>query len=152
MARKSLLDDKKFDNQCPWNDHGYQCQATGWLADTTNGRGPWYCRTHYAQLHGREAWTAPVVDNSPEALDARVNKIVPKLPNESDHDWAMRCRKWVLAEMRRMVGTPKRSPMAHWRNVLETAPKDSIGYKYAKEVLGSRYKQREPGEDQEEAA
>lgn len=100
MARKTLLADKEFDRQCPWNDHGYQCQENGWLADSLNGKGPWYCRKHYAQLHGRESFTAPIDDMSQAAVDERVNKIVPRWPGETEHAWSMRCKDWCLAKLK----------------------------------------------------
>lgn len=36
-------------------------------------------------------------------VDKRVNKLVPRLPGESDHDWSMRCKDWVLARIKRGV-------------------------------------------------
>lgn len=52
-----------------------------------------------------------------------------------------------LARMREMLKKPKFSPREHWERVLATAPKNSIGYRYASEALNGRRTHREPGED-----
>lgn len=39
-------------------------------------------------------------DNSQAAVDERVNRLVPREPGESEHDWSMRCRDWVLEKIR----------------------------------------------------
>lgn len=61
-----------------------------------------------------------------------------------------------LEEMRKMLKQPARSPMEHWRHVLATQPKESVGYEWAKEILEKRRPgsvvevERVPGEDVEE--
>ena len=55
-----------------------------------------------------------------------------------------------LEKMRAMLAKPKRSPREHWQHILATKPKDSIGYRYASEVLKQREVEREPGQDDEE--
>jgi hypothetical protein len=115
VKRQTLLAEPKFEKQCAWNEVGYRCQADGHLAQTVHGAGPWYCRAHFAALNNWPAWKAPVSEESQAAIDARVNKLVPRLQGESEHAWSMRCRAWAL---------------------------DKVG----------RMKNREPGEDEAEAA
>lgn len=57
--------------------------------------------------------------------------------------------KRAMREIRQIMKRPKRSPIAHWEDVLKTAKPGSIGYQYAKEALMTlRHKRRrEPGED-----
>ena len=59
--------------------------------------------------------------------------------------------KW-LAKIRATFGGEKRAPMDHWRHVLNTAPRGSIGHEYASEILNARTPEREPGQDDEERA
>ena len=86
---------------CAWNDHGMPCHEPGHLSQGTLGLGPWYCRSHFARLMGWPAWAAAAIEDSQEEVDARVNKIVPRKPGESEHDWSMRCRTWVMERIRR---------------------------------------------------
>lgn len=58
-----------------------------------------------------------------------------------------------LEQMRQILKRPAFSPQQHWERVLATAPKGSIGHRYAEEVLKRRKKfEREPGQDDEEKA
>lgn len=62
-----------------------------------------------------------------------------------------------LKQMRVILNRPTFSPEEHWKRVLATAPKGSIGHQYAKEVLEKRAQrradfEREPGQDDEEKA
>jgi hypothetical protein len=86
---------------CPWNDHGDVCGRPGHLSDSVVGGGPWYCREHFARLKGWSSWEAAVTDESMAAVDARVNKLVPRLEGESEHDWSMRCRDWTIATLKK---------------------------------------------------
>jgi hypothetical protein len=36
-------------------------------------------------------------------IDKRVNRIVPRLAGESEHDWSMRCRDYVLRSTKNLV-------------------------------------------------
>ena len=101
--KKTILGEEYSGRQCSWRDNGYQCQNEGHLAQTVHGGGPWYCRAHFATLTGRENWKAPNLDMSQKAIDERVNKIVPRLEGESEHDWSMRCRTWVLARIGKLA-------------------------------------------------
>jgi hypothetical protein len=154
-ARKSAPERKTVDRQCIWKTNGYQCQNDGHLSDTTHGAGPWYCRSHYAQLKGWDAWQAAVTDESQAAVDERVNEIVPREPGESEHDWSMRCKAWALARIAK-IGARRRSGLDHWRKVLAISAPDSIGHRYAVEALAlldrKAGKVREPGSDDEELA
>ena len=67
---------------------------------------PW--RTKALEHHG-----LPITDDSQAEVDARVNKIVPRLPGESDHAWSMRCKDWALARLKTM-GTPQTQPEPGW--------------------------------------
>lgn len=58
----------------------------------------------------------------------------------------------AMAEIRKIMSKPKPSPVKHWQNVLATAKPGSIGHQYATEALKAlKYRQREPGEDEEAA-
>lgn len=37
---------------CVWNDHGRLCGQPASMSDSTHGGTEWYCRDHYADLHG----------------------------------------------------------------------------------------------------
>lgn len=105
------LKDEVFDKQCIWKTDGYQCQDYGNLSTGTHGTGPWYCRTHFAKLMKWPTWEASVLDESQEAVDERVNKLVPRLEGESEHDWSMRCRDWTLDRLKRgRILKPLREP------------------------------------------
>jgi hypothetical protein len=87
---------------CVFNDHGLTCGYPGFLSNTTNGDGPWYCKAHFARIMGWPALEASVLkDDSQEAVNERVNKLVPRSPGESVHDWAMRCRQWTMDHLKR---------------------------------------------------
>jgi hypothetical protein len=61
--------------------------------------------------------------------------------------------KRFMAEVRKFLAKPSVSARDHWKRVLETQPKDSIGYRYAVEALKAKgviVPQREPGQDDEE--
>src|SRR3990167_9752469 len=47
---------------CAWNDHGMSCHLPGHLSQTVHGTGPWYCRSHFAQIMGWPALTATVTE------------------------------------------------------------------------------------------
>lgn len=59
-----------------------------------------------------------------------------------------------IAKMREILKRPKWTPMQHWQHVLETYAQDSIGHRYATEVLKKRglLNVREPGSDDEPQA
>jgi hypothetical protein len=99
-VKNTVLEDKTYEKQCVWKTDGYQCQSMGHLSTTISG-GPWYCRSHFARLMGWPSWEAAVVDDSQEAIDERVNKIVPRHTGESEHAWSMRCRQWTLDRLKR---------------------------------------------------
>lgn len=42
--------DTWIDKQCAFNDHGHRCDSIGWMASTTHGSGPWYCRKHFDMM------------------------------------------------------------------------------------------------------
>ena len=92
---------------CAWNNHGDPCHAIGHLSTSTNGSGPWYCRSHFARLMGWPSWQAAVTEDSQAEVDERVNKLVPRLQNESEHDWSMRCRNWTLERLKGRVLQPE---------------------------------------------
>lgn len=98
--KKSLLEDPKFDKQCAWNDHGYRCQVDGWLSESVQGGGPWYCRAHFADLKRQPRYTVPVDDQSQLAINTRAARFVPMLDDESMHDWSLRCKAWVLSRIK----------------------------------------------------
>jgi hypothetical protein len=61
--------------------------------------------------------------------------------------------KRFMGEVRKFLAKPGLSPRQHWQRVLETKPKDSIGYRYAMEALKAKVGfpvEREPGQDDEE--
>jgi hypothetical protein len=92
---------EQVSKQCAFNDHGLRCEKTGSIANTTNGEGPWYCRDHFATVMGWGALKAVTLpDESQEAVDRRVNAMVPKRDGESMHDWSMRCRDFSVSRIR----------------------------------------------------
>lgn len=102
---------------CAFNDHGEPCHQPGHLSQTTHGGGPWYCRNHFAQINGWPAWQAAAIDDSQEAVDERVNKLVPRLTGESEHAWSMRCRAYVLDFVRTQT---TKKPDKRWaRKILD---------------------------------
>lgn len=110
VKKTTLLHEPKFDKQCTWRDRGEQCQSYGSLSTGIVG-GPWYCRLHFAAVMGWPAWEAPAVDESLFAIDERVNRIVPRIPGESEHEWSMRCKDWVVRRLKKpMFHEPMREP------------------------------------------
>lgn len=107
--KKTLLDEPKYDKQCPWNDHGYRCQENGWISESVNGGGPWYCRAHFADLKKQPRFKVPVDDQSQLAIDTRAARFVPMLDDETEHEWSMRCKGWVLSR----IGKPKAVVVEH---------------------------------------
>ena len=51
-----------IDKQCSWNDHGHRCESQGWMSQSTNGSGPWFCGRHFDELRT----SGPLVAVSPE--------------------------------------------------------------------------------------
>jgi hypothetical protein len=97
-------DTKNVRLKCAFNDHGMLCDRMGTLSPSTKGDGPWYCRKHaHMVLHdGEDHAEPPNPEREPmSVVDERVNKIVPRLQGESEHDWSMRCREFVLAYVKR---------------------------------------------------
>lgn len=128
--------------QCSWNDHGSRCERDGYISDTTFGLGPWYCRDHYADLKGwpritgekplsmeveemtrelKEPYRSRAIERqrvsrtaeSMVEVDKRVNKLVPRLPGESEHDWSMRCRLWTLDQVSKLSKRFQQEPGAN---------------------------------------
>ncbi len=63
--------------------------------------------------------------------------------------------KQFLIQIRKLIAGPELTPRAHWERVLANAKRGSIGYEYASQALikmGAITREREPGEDDEEAA
>lgn len=100
------LESDKYNKQCVFNDHGYRCQNDGHLSSTTYGEGPWYCRQHFCKVMGWPDYTVPQEQMAQADVDARGNKRLPRNPNESEHDWSMRCRDatiLILSQLKAMV-------------------------------------------------
>ena len=59
-----------------------------------------------------------------------------------------------IEKMREILKRPKWTPAQHWQHVYETQPEDSIGRRYAEEVLRAKglLHEREVGEDDEPKA
>ncbi len=108
---KNPFKPERIDKQCIWKTDGYQCQNDGHLSNSTLGAGPWYCRVHFAKLMSWASWEASVVDESMIADDNRVSKLDSREAGESDHEWSMRCKTWVLAKVKRgLLRGPERQP------------------------------------------
>jgi hypothetical protein len=60
--------------------------------------------------------------------------------------------KRFMNQIRKFVAMPRIAPRDHWKRVLEKFPKDSIGHRYASEVLRVKAVEREAGQDDEEKA
>jgi len=132
--------------QCAFNDHGYRCQNDGHLSSTVYGEGPWYCRDHFARIMGWSAYRALLVDESQAAVDERINRIVPRRTDETDHDWSMRCRNYALDRIRQ-----KTVPSKDWaRRIIAKHGNGEFVYPYALELAReATAESREPGSDDE---
>lgn len=84
------------DKQCSFIDSAGRCPAYGHMAFSTNGEGPWYCRHHFSILTHAPQYEVKFPQDSMEEVDKRVNRLVQRMPNESTHDWSMRCREWTI--------------------------------------------------------
>ena len=103
VAKKKPLFEDEFKNQCMGRDNGIQCP----LESNRLHRGKRYCEAHLGVALDKERDEEEVRQ---AAVDERVNAIVPRRSGESDHDWSMRCRQWVLAELRK----PRLRPNKDW--------------------------------------
>lgn len=153
MAKSALLDDSLSYRQCGWKDHvGMRCQEDGSMSLDTTGKGPWYCSVHFSSLMG---WPSPGKQKPPETqadIDARVSKIVPRKPGESEHDWSMRCKAYVLDRLGKISKRQTGRRLDWAENIIarEKAGMDvpSIAFQAAREALNEKgTEQREPGED-----
>ena len=81
-------------------------------------------------------------------IDKRVNRIVPRKPNETEHAWSLRCRDYVLDYVRNKPQKPPNKDWAHRiverHNRGESVPHQSL--KMAQDVTG-HVAMREPGEE-----
>lgn len=139
--------------RCCWNDRGEICSRPASLSTGTLGAGPWYCRDHYADLNHWPRWKVPSDLESMSEIDKRVNKVVPRLQGESEHDWSMRCKAYTLAAVREMVDKPHNKDWAH-RILARQAkgePMQMASIDLANDALKNQ-SMREPGEDEIETA
>lgn len=145
---------------CSWNDHGMTCPDYGIMSTETHGKGPWYCRKHFAALMRWPAWMATQPADSMKEVDARVNTLVPRREGESEHDWSMRCKDWTLAKLR---GGPRHKPGREWAGKIlareaagELLPIASL--EMAREALSGRPEmptkatERHPGDDEDQTS
>lgn len=102
--------------QCAFLDTGYRCQSDGHLSTDTHGAGPWYCRPHFSRIMGWPALEAGSIRDETQAdVDARVNKIIPILTGESEHDWSTRCKARTLATLKHLgMPSPESHPEPGW--------------------------------------
>ena len=128
------------EKRCCFQDHGMSCGRYGTISLSTKGWGQWYCRDHaWAAIgdHGHKP-QHPKRDETQEEIDARVNKLVPRVAGESEHDWSMRCREWAKARMRLSVpGNNWAKKILERRDLGEVLPPMSI--QLAEEVLRDRH-------------
>lgn len=59
-------------------------------------------------------------------------------------------RQFCRDGFKRLMAGQRKSPMDHWRNVLKTPGLPRATYDAAREVLGLRFVDRQPGQDDEE--
>lgn len=139
------IEDKEKTKQCIWKTDGYQCQNEGHLSTGTLGEGPWYCRAHFARLMKWPAYSAPAEDLSQEAVDRRVGKIVPRLAGETEHEWSMRCRDYVMAYVRQQT---QKIPSRDWAyRLLDSAERGEAVSPHALKSAQEVASPRQPGED-----
>jgi hypothetical protein len=96
------------EKRCCFQDHGMPCGRYGTISLSTKGWGQWYCRDHAWATLGDSGHMPqhPKRDETQEDIDARVNKLVPRIAGESEHDWSMRCKAWAVARiMQKVPGT-----------------------------------------------
>lgn len=62
----NVLENRK-EHYCEFNDYGQSCPQVGFLSQSTNGAGPWYCRTHFARIMGWPVVEAGIVPNRPRS-------------------------------------------------------------------------------------
>lgn len=56
-----------------------------------------------------------------------------------------------MAEIRRIMASPKPDPRTHYQRILQTQGLPDIAYRYAQQVVGKRHQvERVPGQDDEE--
>lgn len=72
---------------CAWNDQGTRCELRGILALSTNGSGPWYCRSHFDRVQHR----APVVTG---------NEIPKRTESIAVREWHAKMAKHHEAQQR----------------------------------------------------
>ena len=145
---------KNVRTKCHFNEFGRLCERPGTISPSTHGGGPWYCRKHaHVAFHDGEDHPEPPPDReSMEEVDKRVHAIVPRLPGESEHDWSMRCRAYVMKMVKQlaakmMSNTPNRD-WAH-RILARQASGENMTFQsieMANEALRNRHT-RQPGED-----
>lgn len=63
----NMLENRK-EHYCEFNDHGLACAQVGFLSQSTNGSGPWYCRTHFARIMGWPAVEARTAPQRPRSI------------------------------------------------------------------------------------
>lgn len=148
MAKpKKIIENFEFYKQCIWKTNGYQCQGIGHLSTGTLGTGPWYCREHFAMLMKWPAYRANIVDDSQDAVDKRVNKLVPREAGESEHDWSMRCKDYVMNFVRTQT---TKIPNKDWaRKILDREASGEPVALHALLAAREVVQPREPGEDDE---
>jgi hypothetical protein len=99
----------------------------------------------WPKTHGKFPTPAEVWKACNEMLiDAREEKA--RLERLAEPKWERSPRGVeFLAKMKRIINSPKRSPMEHWQHVMAT--KEGIGHEYAKQVL----EKRKPQDDEHQA-
>jgi hypothetical protein len=143
VKKSPLPEDREFSKQCAWIDSGgHQCQHYGSMSSDTTGHGPWFCGQHFFDTKGKKL---PPVDMA--EIDERVNKIVSRRSGESEHDWSMRCRDYVVD----FVKKPFKKPSNDWafrimKEHAAGAKFPHLSLQYAREVTGIMDEQSEPGE------
>ena len=104
----------------------------------------------WPKTHGKFPTPAEVWKVCNEVLIADREKRA-LLEKHADIQWERSPRgAEFLAQMKKIVNQPKRTPRQHWEHLLATKKPGDIGYEFAKQALKS--KDREPGEDDEPQA
>lgn len=114
-----------------------------------------WARSHNKMPSPNEVWKAvnetSIVEREKKAEEER--KAAPFVPGVG----GAQAQKFI-ERMREVLKSPKWTPVEHWKHVLKTQKKGSIGYEYAtkalimKGVMEDPMKSREPGEDDEQKA
>lgn len=81
-------------------------------------------------------------------VDKRVNLLVPRKPGETEHDWSMRCREYVMKRVHEIV---EKAPNKDWAHKIIAKHNQGISVPYISLQMAQsavdRGALREPGQE-----